>query len=78
LWFFSHLVFWGHNTCFVAGLIDMVSLELFPKKVLGNITLNPNVFADEIKRHPEVETFLVTRDNRTEVMREVLDWLMEG
>jgi len=56
----------------------MVSLELFPKKVLGNITLNPNVFADEIKRHPEVETFLVTRDNRTEVMREVLDWLMEG
>ena len=34
--------------------------------------------ADEIKRHPEVETLLVTTDKRTEVMREVLDWLMEG
>jgi hypothetical protein len=34
--------------------------------------------ADEIKRHPEVETLLVTRDNRTEVMRKVLNWLMEG
>jgi hypothetical protein len=25
--------------------------------------------SDEIKRHPEVETLLVTRDNRTEVMK---------
>jgi len=48
------------------------------KKVLGTITLNPHPFADEIKRHPEVETLLVTRDNRTEVMRKVLNWLMEG
>jgi len=48
------------------------------KKVLGTIMLNPHPFADEIKRHPEVETLLVTRDNRTEVMRKVLDWLMEG
>jgi nucleoside-triphosphatase len=45
------------------------------KKVLGTIMLNPHPFADEIKRHPEVETLLVTRDNRTEVMREVLNWL---
>jgi len=48
------------------------------KKVLGTIMLNPHPFADEIKRHPEVETLLVTRDNRTEVMRKVLNWLMEG
>jgi nucleoside-triphosphatase len=48
------------------------------KKVLGTIMLNPHPFADEIKRHPEVETFLVTRDNRTEVMRKVLNWLTEG
>ncbi|MCK5181017.1 MAG: NTPase [Dehalococcoidia bacterium] len=48
------------------------------KKVLGTIMLNPHPFADEIKRHPEVETLLVTRDNRTEVTREVLNWLMEG
>jgi nucleoside-triphosphatase THEP1 len=40
--------------------------------------LNPHPFAGEIKRHPEVEALLVTRDNRTEVMRKVLDWLAEG
>jgi len=45
------------------------------KKVLGTIMLNPHPFADEIKRHPEVETILVTRDNRTEAMRKVLNWL---
>jgi nucleoside-triphosphatase len=45
------------------------------KKVLGTIMLNPHPFADEIKRHPEVETLLVTSDNRTEVMRKVLNWL---
>jgi len=48
------------------------------QKVLGTIMLNPHPFADEIKRHPEVETLLVTRDNRAEVMRKVLTWLMEG
>jgi len=37
-----------------------------------------STFADEIKRRPEVETLLVTRDNRTEIMRRVLDWLTEG
>jgi nucleoside-triphosphatase len=45
------------------------------KKVLGTIMLNPNPFADEIKRRPEVEVLLVTRDNRPEVMKKVLDWL---
>jgi hypothetical protein len=34
--------------------------------------------ADEIKRHPEVKVLLVTRDNRTEVMNKVLNWLTEG
>jgi len=48
------------------------------KKVLGTIMLNLHPFADEIKRHPEVEALLVTRDNRTEVMRKVLNWLTEG
>jgi nucleoside-triphosphatase THEP1 len=33
---------------------------------------------DEIKRHPEVETLLVTRDNRNEVMKKVLNWLTAG
>ena len=45
------------------------------KKVLGTIMLNPHPFADEIKRYPEVETLLVTKDNRTEVMGKVLNWL---
>jgi nucleoside-triphosphatase len=48
------------------------------KKVLGTIMLNPHPFADEIKRRPEVKTLLVTRDNRDEVMGEVLNWLIEG
>jgi nucleoside-triphosphatase len=47
------------------------------KKVLGTIMLNPHPFADEIKRRPEVETLPVNRDNRPEVMREVLNWLIE-
>jgi len=34
---------------------------------------------DEIKRHPEVEVLLVTRDKRTELMNKVLKWLtVEG
>jgi len=45
------------------------------KRLLGTIMLNPHPFADEIKRHPEVEVLLVTRDNRHQVMNKVLDWL---
>ena len=45
------------------------------KKVLGTIMLNAHPFADEIKRHPQAEVLLVTRDNRTEVMKRVLDWI---
>jgi nucleoside-triphosphatase len=48
------------------------------KKVLGTIMLNPHPFADEIKRHPEVEVLLVTRENRPQAMHEVLGWLAEG
>jgi nucleoside-triphosphatase THEP1 len=40
--------------------------------------LNPHPFADEIKRHPEVEVLLVTRDNRNEVMEKVLGWLTQA
>jgi hypothetical protein len=31
--------------------------------------------AGEIRRRPEVETLLVTRDSRTEVMNKVFRWL---
>ena len=33
---------------------------------------------DWIDAHPEVETLLVARDNRTTVMTEVLNWPIEG
>jgi len=38
--------------------------------------LNPHPFAGDIKRHPQVETLLATRDNPAELMREVLTCLM--
>ena len=47
------------------------------KRVLGTIMLNPHPLADQIKRHPEVDILLVTRDNRPQVMRRVLDWLTQ-
>ena len=47
------------------------------KRVLGTIMFNSHPFADEIKRHPEVEVLLVTRDNRPQVMNKVLNWLVE-
>jgi len=34
--------------------------------------------AGEIERHPEVEVLLATGDNRAEVMKKVLNWLMAG
>jgi hypothetical protein len=40
---------------------------------LGTIVLDPNSLAGEIKSHREVETLLVTGDNRTEVMKKVLN-----
>jgi nucleoside-triphosphatase len=45
------------------------------KKVLGTIMLNHHPFADEIKRHPQAEVLLVTRDNRSDVMKKILDWI---
>ncbi len=45
------------------------------KKVLGTIMLNHHPSADEIKRHPQAEVLLVTRDNHTEVLKKVLDWI---
>jgi nucleoside-triphosphatase len=48
------------------------------KRVLSTIMLNPHPFANEIKRHPKVEVLLVTRDNRPQVINQVLDWLTRG
>jgi nucleoside-triphosphatase THEP1 len=47
------------------------------RKILGTIMFNPHPFADEIKRRPEVEMLLVTRDNRIDVIEKILNWLPE-
>jgi len=48
------------------------------KRVLGTIMLNSHPFTDEVKRHPEVKTLMVTRANYSAVLKEVLEWLAGG
>lgn len=48
------------------------------KKVLGTIMLAPHLWADEIKRHPQVKVIEVTRDNRQKVLADVREWLKKG
>ena len=45
------------------------------KKILGTIMLNPNPWADAIKRQPQVNLVTVTRANHQDVLRGLLDWL---
>ncbi|UCC59903.1 MAG: AAA family ATPase, partial [Dehalococcoidia bacterium] len=45
------------------------------KKVLGTIMLAPHPWADGIKQRPEVEIVKVTRNNRNEVVKRMLEWL---
>jgi nucleoside-triphosphatase len=45
------------------------------KKVLGTIMLNPNPFADDIKRQPNVNLLMVTRENHETVLAELLRWM---
>ncbi len=47
------------------------------KRILGTIMLNPNPWADAIKRRPQVNLVTVTRDNHREVLEELLHWLKE-
>jgi nucleoside-triphosphatase THEP1 len=58
-----------------SDLVVMTQALNSGKKVLGTIMLNRHPFADEIKRHPQAEVLLVTRDNRTDVMKKVTDWI---
>lgn len=44
-------------------------------RVLGTIMLGPHPFADEVKKHPQVELLLVSRDNYNQALREILRWL---
>jgi nucleoside-triphosphatase len=45
------------------------------KRVLGTIMLNPNPWADAIKRRPQVNLLTVNRANRREVLEELSGWL---
>ncbi len=45
------------------------------KKVLGTIMLNPNPFADQVKKHPQVRLIQVSRANHDHVLTEIVRWL---
>ncbi|MBE9470425.1 MAG: NTPase [Chloroflexi bacterium] len=45
------------------------------KKILGTVMFTSHPFADEVKRHPEVTTLVVSGANRNEVLSEILAWL---
>jgi len=47
------------------------------QRVLGTIMLNPNPFADAIKRQPQVKLLTVTWDNHQPVLAELKEWLGE-
>jgi nucleoside-triphosphatase len=47
------------------------------KKVLGTIMLNPNPFADAIKRQPNVNLITVTRENYEKALAELLRWVKD-
>jgi nucleoside-triphosphatase len=45
------------------------------KRVLGTIMLNSNPWADAIKRHPEVNLVIVTRENNQQLLDDIQNWL---
>jgi len=45
------------------------------KAVLGTIMLNSNPWADSIKCQPQVNLITVTRDNRSQVLNGIRNWL---
>lgn len=66
----------GKMELFSASFKDAVIEALQSKKrVLGTIMLASHPWADRIKERPEVEIIKVTRFNRGEVIRQVLDWV---
>jgi len=45
------------------------------KRILGTVMLSSHPWADEIKRHPDVAVVPVTRENRSQVLRQVVEWV---
>ena len=66
----------GKMELFSATFREAVSLMIDSEtKVLGTIMLSPDPWADTIKRKPQVHLITVTRDNRQQVLAELLHWL---
>ena len=47
------------------------------KRMLGTVMLNPNPWADAIKRKPQVKVVELTRENRQPVLEDLRHWLQE-
>ncbi len=66
----------GKMELFSASFRDTVSQMIDSgMRILGTIMLNPNPWADAIKRQPQVNLITVSRANYQEVLEELLRWL---
>lgn len=66
----------GRMELFSANFRETVSQIICSgKTVLGTIMLNPNPWADAIKRRPQVNLVELTRYNHNQVAEELLQWL---
>ena len=66
----------GRMELFSAKFREAVSYVVSSgKKILGTIMLNPNPWADAIKRQPRVNLITVTRNNYHQILAELLYWL---
>ena len=66
----------GRMELFSAGFRESISQMIDSgTRILGTIMLNPNPWADAIKRHSQVNLITVTRENYRQVLAELLRWL---
>ncbi|MFC1919118.1 NTPase [Chloroflexota bacterium] len=66
----------GKMELFSANFREVVSgLIGSGTKILGTIMLNPNPWADAIKRQPQVNVITVNRDNYHQLLTKLLSWL---
>lgn len=66
----------GKMELFSAAFREAVSEALNSScRILATIMLRPNPFADSVKGHPEASLLLVTKENRRQVVQEILCWL---
>ena len=66
----------GKMELFSANFREAVSQMIGGEtRILGTIMLSPNLWADAIKRQPQVHLITVTRDNYQKILVELLRWL---